>query len=105
LIFNLPISVPLGPRNNVWSSTFDPGRNSNMRKVGASYYDNPSEENKGSIWDEHLKSESSRPKSFDEAPKQPSATIASNKIESAMKQASTGSGTVDYEKFMSLLKQ
>jgi hypothetical protein len=77
-----------------------------MSKVGASYYDNPTEENKGSIWDEHLKSESSRPTSFDATAKQPSATITSDKINSAMKAASSGSdGKVDYEKFMSLMRQ
>ena len=96
-----------GPRNNVWSSTFDPGRNSNIgRKVGASYYDKPTEENKGDIWSQHLQSQSSRPKSIDE-PK-PSGTamdaesvrrmFASDKIESAMKQADAGAGKVDYEK-------
>jgi len=98
------LSLFAGPRQNVWSSTFDPGRNSNMRKVGASYYDKPTEENQGSIWDEHLKSESSRPTSFDATPK-PSATIATDKIAAAMKKADAGKGKVDFEKFMSLLRQ
>jgi hypothetical protein len=75
-----------------------------MSKVGASYYDKPTEENKGSVWDEHLKSESSRPKSLDATPKV-SATINSEQIAAAMKQADAGSGKVDYEKFMSLLRQ
>ena len=38
-----PTRFPAGPRNNVWSSTFDPGRNANLKNAGRSYYDTPSD--------------------------------------------------------------
>jgi hypothetical protein len=49
------------PRNNVWSSTFDPGRNANMKKMGSSYYDKPSAENKSTVWEEHIASQKAQP--------------------------------------------
>lgn len=53
--------VAAGPRNNVWSSTFDPGRNANMKKMGSSYYDKPSAENKSTVWEEHIASQKAQP--------------------------------------------
>lgn len=47
-----------GPRNNVWSSTFDPGRNANMKKMGSSYYDKPVDDR--TTWDQHLASQESQ---------------------------------------------
>ena len=95
-----------GPRTNVWSSTFDPGRNANMNKIGSSYYDKPNESNPGGVWDQVLQSEAARPSS----PPSTSAVkggsmdadavrkmFATEKIEAALKKAETG-GKVDYDR-------
>eukprot|EP00877_Chromochloris_zofingiensis_P002620 jgi/Chrzof1/12359/Cz06g31230.t1 len=46
----------------VWRSTFDPGSNPNIGKVGSSYYDKP--EDKSSVWDQILKHEDFKQRSF-----------------------------------------
>lgn len=118
---SLPFLVPLskillyniaGPRTNVWSSTFDPGANANLKKVGSSYYDKPVD-NKG-VWDMHNDAESARPKSTSTAAPGPSDAmdtaslrrmLSGERVEAALKQADpTGQGKVDYNQFMELLK-
>jgi hypothetical protein len=102
----------VGPRTNVWSSTFDPGSNANFKKVGSSYYDKPID-NKG-VWDMHNDAESARPKSTSTAATGASEAMdtsslrrmfSGERVEAALKQADpTGQGKVDFNQFMQLLK-
>lgn len=92
-----------GPRNNVWSSTFDPGRNQNMKKMGSSYYDKPID-NK-TVWDQTLDSQ----KGQASTPQSP--TVASNNsmgmdVSEVQKLAAKNSknGVVDMDAFMKSLK-
>lgn len=98
-----------GSKPNVWTSTFSPGVNPNMKKTGASYYDKPSGPDKGSVWDAHLTAEAAR-NSFDHSSSPPEETKMSMKslnerVQKAMQQASTGGGEVDYNAFVDLLRK
>ena len=69
-----------------------------MRKVGASYYDKPDESNPGGVWDQHLKSEAAKPRSNSPTADTATKMMSTDKIQSAMKQAETTGGKVDYDK-------
>ncbi len=91
-----------GPRNNIWSSTFDPGRNQNMKKMGSSYYDKPVD-NK-TVWDQTL--DSQKQQNVPESP-----TVASNNnigmdVSEIQRLAVKNSknGVVDMDAFMKSLK-
>lgn len=110
-------SLVAGPRTNVWSSTFDPGRNANLRKAGSSYYDKPID-NKA-VWDYHVESEGSKPKTVTEKVSAQSGgggeskmdaeamrrMLASDRVEAALLKADpTGQGKVDFNQVMSYLR-
>ena len=94
----------------VWSSTFDPGRNANLQRKsagGGSYYDKPVAGDTKTVWDCHLESKKS---GGGEAPAPVSAPhgnvvdaaelkrmMSSERVEAAMRQAGSG-GKVDFNK-------
>ncbi|MCP3882878.1 MAG: hypothetical protein GY701_31450, partial [Sulfitobacter sp.] len=57
----------------MWSSTFNPGRNDKMKKMGSSYYDKPVDNN--TVWDQTL--DSQRRSSMDGAKSEPTTPNAS----------------------------
>ncbi|KAI8106028.1 hypothetical protein M9434_004625 [Picochlorum sp. BPE23] len=109
-------SQAASPRNNVWSSTFDPGRNANMKKMGSSYYDKPAAGDSATVWDQHLEAQKQA------APQSP--TSANNQVgqktidkedlqkmmnpsnvEAAMQKVDpSGTGKIDFDQFMSQLR-
>ena len=99
-----PSCSPLaGPRTNVWSSTFDPGRNANLRKTGSSYYDKPAAGKEKSVWEMRVDSERSQASAPAAAPATSAMDAAElrrmfspDKVERAMKMADNGSGRVDF---------
>lgn len=87
-----------------------------MKKVGSSYYDKPAaNDNKKTMWDQHLESEKSRPISQSSSMKQQQDAVdvsslrsmfTADRVESALKKADpSGSGKVDFSQFMSLLRK
>jgi hypothetical protein len=101
------LSCFAGPptRSNVWSSTFNPGRNDNMKKMGSSYYDKPVD-NK-TVWDQTL--DSQRRSSVDGKSSEPSTPTAGhtnvNDIQQLAMKHSKAGGAVDMDAFMKSLKQ
>lgn len=105
-----------GPRNNVWSSTFDPGRNANMKKMGSSYYDKPAAGDSTTVWDQHLEAQKQA------APQSPTSAnnqvgqktidkedlqkmMTPSNVEAAMQKVDpSGTGKIDFDQFMSQLR-
>lgn len=90
-----------------------------MKKVGASYYDKPDPNNPGNVWDQHLKSKAASGGGGSE-PNTPTKSMGSgdmdaeslrkmftaDRVDAALKQLNaSGSGKVDYNQFMSIMKQ
>jgi hypothetical protein len=102
--------------SQVWSATFDPGRNANMqKKVSGGYYDRPAEGDNKSVWNIHLESQ----KSQAEAPTAAAALggdavdaaevkrmLSADRVDAALRKATSGeSGKVDFTKLMQTLRQ
>jgi len=93
----------------VWSSTFDPGANANLRKAGSSYYDKPTGDEK-SVRQMHLDSEKEKPSSPNAAGKpgvdaeDVRRMFSPDRVEQAMKQSSDASGKVNMDRLMESLR-
>jgi len=107
------------PVVQVWSSTFNPGRNANLQRKSAgagSYYDKPVAGDTKTVWDCHLESKKSG--AGEAAPPVSAAhaggnvvdaaelkrMMSSERVEAAMRQAGSG-GKVDFNKFMDELRK
>lgn len=86
----------------MWSSTFDPGTNQNMKKMGSSYYDKPVD-NK-TVWDQTL--DSQKMTSAQESKTAATNNSAGIDVSEIQKLAVKNSknGVVDMDAFMKSLK-
>mmetsp|Transcript_29818 Transcript_29818/g.84029 ORF Transcript_29818/g.84029 Transcript_29818/m.84029 type:complete len:167 (+) Transcript_29818:859-1359(+) len=100
---------------NVWESVFNPGKNMNLKKAPASYFDNPGE-SKATTWDHVLKAENVKRLAFSQIDKNGDGFIDASElrhelqgssldINQLIKQADkNGDGKIDFAEFSDLFR-
>lgn len=104
-----------GTKHNIWEGVFNPGRNMNLAKAPATYYDQPGD-SKATTWDHVLKADNVKRLTFASLDKNSDGFIdaaelrtelsgSSADIDAMIKQADkNGDGKIDFAEFNDLFR-